>query len=183
MGHPCVPAKSVISWHMIASTTVYSQLAVAALWSTELEKHLNSTSNITCASIPSVSVFPAVPIAGMEFQVIRTLFELFPYDILALEPDKFAYPLVASVPIITGILQMIVYLEGGGLCQKLHLSLLARKLNINIVMENFIFPKLILMGILSFMFVGLEIFIRVWKNWSSVTRQQELKCHLNSFKE
>ena len=51
-------------------------------------------------------------------QLIRVLFELFPYQFLSLNSDVFAYPLAASVPVIAGSLQIYTYLDQGTLCTK-----------------------------------------------------------------
>ena len=51
-----------------------------------------------------------------EFQIIRALFELFPYRMLSLNHELLALPLAFSVPVIAGSLQIFVYVTQGTIC-------------------------------------------------------------------
>ena len=57
---------------------------------------------------------------------------------LNLNHDRLAYPLVASVPTVSGFLLLITYFESGGLCIKHLLDLTFNKLDMEIDLENFI---------------------------------------------
>ena len=114
------------------------QLTIASIWSTDLEKHWNNNVNQTCGTMIGFSTGVTFIFSLVEFQVIRTLFVFFPYEVLALNHDKLAYPLVASVPTVSGFLLMITYLNSGGLCEAIFLENIVEKLDI-VVCNNYIF--------------------------------------------
>ena len=99
-------AKSVLAWHAILSTTYYGQLTAASFWSTELVEYGNNNGNQTCVTFLRLSVVgPNLLVSIFEFQVIRGLFVFSPYEVLAFNHDLLAYPLVASVPTVSGMLK------------------------------------------------------------------------------
>ena len=55
---------------------------------------------------------------SIEFQVIRAVFELFPYEFLATNHDILTYPLALSVPVIAAAIQIFVFTRDGTLCTK-----------------------------------------------------------------
>ena len=86
----------------------------------------------------SASVGPAYILSIIEFQLLRALFVLCPYEVLNFNHDQLAYPLVASVPTVSGILMAITYLDSGGLCIKQLLDLTFNKLDMEIVLFPFL---------------------------------------------
>ena len=122
------------------STTNYGQLVTASIWSTDLQKYWNNTGNQTCETIlPYRVVSLSLIVSIFEFQFIKALLVFYPYEVLALNHEILAYPLVASVPIVSGILQIITYYYSGTLCNAILLKQLVSKLDIVINVKNFIF--------------------------------------------
>ena len=163
-------AKSVVGWHAALSTTYYGQVNTALIWSSELEEYWNNNENQTCVTILPISVVgPTFLVSVLEFQVLRALLVFYPYDVLALNHDSLAYPLVASVPTVTGILQLITYLNNGTLCNATFLRQLCSKLNIVINIENFKFPSFDSLILIRFLILLVEACIRLKNNWTAIT--------------
>ena len=73
--------------------------------------------NTSCYWNPAGNILGLYPVTAMaEFQIIRALFELFPYRFLSLDHELLALPLAFSVPVIAGSLQIFVYVTQGTLC-------------------------------------------------------------------
>ena len=160
--------KSVFAWHATFSTTYYGQLIAASFWSTELEEYWNNNSNQTCVEYLSVSVAPTFILSVVEFQVLRAIFLLYPYEVLNFNHDRLAYPLVASVPTLSGILLLITYFDSGGLCFQPHLDLTFKKLDMVIDQENFIFSNLNLIPLFSLLILIVEACICLANNWKVI---------------
>ena len=163
-------AKSVVVWHQIVSVTVNAQLAVAYILYGDLEGNTDTDlNNFTCVLIPSISVNPILSTAILEFQVLRALFELYPYRVLGLDLDKVAYPLAVSVPLFAFMAEMFTFVYFGTLCERLHLDVLIKKLSWKISIVNLEFLQLNLKVIATFLSCMIEGFIRIRKNWSKIT--------------
>ena len=163
---------------MIIATAGYVELTIASIVLPDLEAFVADNENISCATIPSFVVFPCIAVAIFEFQVLRALFEVFPFEVLSLNHGVFTYLLTASIPMITGIFQLLIYMSEGGICQKMHLNQLLVKLNITTEMKMFIFPKLNPILIFSFFIVVLELLIRLRKNLSIIKKMVHCKLYL-----
>ena len=94
-------AKSIVAWHGIFSTTYYGQLFSMSFWSLD---YWNNTANYSCITIVPLFTGPTFLVSLVEFQVIRALFVFYPYVVLALNHDRLAFPLVASVPTVSGMM-------------------------------------------------------------------------------
>ena len=97
-------AKSVVAWHAVFATSYYGQITTMSFWLTELEDYWNNTANYTCITILPLCVGPTFFVSLLEFQVIRALFVIYPYEVLALNHDCLTYPMVVSVPTLSGIM-------------------------------------------------------------------------------
>ena len=162
-------AKSVVAWHAILSTTYYGQLAAASFWLSELEEYWNNHSNQTCVEMLSVSVAPTFAVSCVEFQVLRVVFLLYPYKVLNLNHDQLAYPLVASVPTVSGILLLKTYFESGGLCIEKLLDQTFNKLDMVINQENFLFSNMNLKVFFTIIFLIVEAPIHLTKYCKVIT--------------
>jgi hypothetical protein len=80
-----------------------------------------------------------------------------------------AYPLVASVPLVSGILQIITYYYSGTLCNAILLKQLVSKLDIVINVENFIFSTFNFQFVFQFLILLIEVCIRLKNNWKVIT--------------
>ena len=162
-------AKSVIAWHSIVIITYYGQLTAALIWSTELEEYWKNHGNQTCVTISAVSFGPTFMISLIEFQVIRAIFVFYPYDVLNLNHEILAYPLVASVPMISGTILLIIYFIKGGICNEYILKNIIEELDISIDFENFIFSNAVLAPFFLTVILVLEVCIRLKNNWKDLT--------------
>ena len=162
-------AKSVVAWHATLSTAYYGQLAAASFWSTELKEYWNNNVNQTCVEILPVSVAPNFVISLLEFQVLRALFLLYPYEVLNMNHDRLAYPLVASVPTLSGILLLMTYFDNGGLCKNQVLVQIFSKLDMVIDQENFIFSNMNPVPLFTMLILIVEASIRLAKYWKVIT--------------
>jgi hypothetical protein len=165
-------AKSVVVWHTVVSLTVHFEISTYHLFWNWLEVDLGingSRTSICPATLTLVSNTMFIS-AVLEFQVLRTWFEMNPYQVLALNHDLLAYPLVALVPIISGLYLLAIYLKTNALCNKTLLKGLGHKSNVNIVLENFQFPDLDPRIIQMMLVVTLEIFIRIRKNLNTIVQ-------------
>ena len=168
-------AKSVVGWYATEITGYYGQLIIASIWSTELEEYWNSNDNLTCGTFLAASIIgPNLLVSLTEFQVIRALFMFYPYQVLDLNHDFLAYPIVVSVPIVAGILQMITYHYSGTLCNVVLVEEFASKLGIKINVENFLFPEVEFFFLFHFLILLAEACIRLHNNWKEITDM--LKC-------
>ena len=161
-------AKSAVGWHATASTTYYGQLTIASIWSTDLEEYWNNNGNQTCGTIIGFSVGPTFIVSLFEFQVIRALFVFFPYEVLALNHDSLAYPLVASVPTLSGIMLMINYWNSGGICDPIFLNNIFEKMDIVVNAENFLFSSVDLASLFNMAILVLEVCILLKNNWKVI---------------
>ena len=161
-------AKSVIAWHATFSTIYYGQLTVISFWSTEYQEYWNNNSNHTCVSILPLSIGPTFLLSILEFQILRALFVFYPYEVLAFNHDRLAYPLVASVPTISVVLLLIIFLNNGGLCNVNFLEQLTLKLGMSVNNENFIFNNLNLLVLFHILILLVEAIIRLRNNWKVI---------------
>ena len=162
-------AKSVVGWHSVLSASLVFQITAGYIWQDNLGKHWkDNNDSINCALIPSFSLTPTLGIAMLELQVFRVLFEIYPYRVLALNVDNLAYPLAASVPLISFILQMIIFVYEGMLCDKRHLIYLMKKVSWEMNNENLKVLKLNLKIIISCLICMIEGYIRLRRNWSTI---------------
>ena len=162
-------AKSVVGWHSTLSTTFYGQLTIASIWSTEIEEYWNNNGNQTCVTIlPSSIVGPTFLVSLFEFQVIKALIVFYPYEVLALNHDILAYPLVASAPIVSGIIQLMIYHNSEGLCSTFNLKLVSSKMEIVINFDKFIIPNLDLIDLFILLILLVEACIRLKKYWKVI---------------
>ena len=162
-------AKSVIAWHAIVIATYYAQLSTGLIWSAELEDYWNNHGNQTCVTITALSVGPTFMISLIEFQVLRVIFVFYPYDVLNLNHESLAFPLVASVPMISGTILMIIYFIKGGICNEYILKNIIEELDIAINIENFIFSNVVLAPFFLMVILILEVCIRLKNNWKDIT--------------
>ena len=162
-------AKSVFAWHALLSTTYYGQLTAASFWSTELEEYWNNNGYQTCVEMLPVIVAPSFVFSLLEFQVLRAIFLLYPYEVLNMNHDRLAYPLVASVPTASGFMLLITYFESGGLCIKQLLGLTFKKLDMDMNQENFIFSNLNPVPLFTLLILIIEALMRLAKNWILIT--------------
>ena len=165
-------AKSVVVWHTFVSLTFYFDFSTYHFFWKEFEADLsvNASRTSICPVTPTLVSNTVLTSAVLEFQVLRTWFEMNPYRVLALNHDLLAYPLVALVPIISGFYLLAMYLKGCALCNKTLLKGLENKLNVNIVQENFHFPDLDPRIIQIMLVVTLELFIRIRRNWNTIVQ-------------
>ena len=162
-------AKSVVAWHSALSTTYCSQLAAASFWSSELEEYWNNNVNQTCVEMLPVIVAPSFVLSLLEFQVLRAIFLLYPYEVLNMNHDRLAYPLVASVPTLSGIILLIVYFDNGGLCKEQVWDLVFSKLDMVIDQKNFLFSNMNPVPIFTMLILIVEASIRLAKYWKVIT--------------
>ena len=163
-------AKSVVGLYATQITVYYGQLITASMWSSELEEYWNNNDNHTCGTFIHISVIgPNLLVSITEFQVIRALFVFFPYQVLDLNHDFLAYPLVVSVPLVAGILQMITYIYSGTVCNQVILEELASKLDIKLNFENFVFPEVDFFYLFHFLILLAEACIQMKNNWKDFT--------------
>lgn len=165
-------AKSVVVWHTVVSLTVYFDISTYHIFWNELEADLSvNASRTSICPVTSILVSNTIfTSAVLEFQVLRTWFEMNPFQVIALNHDLLAYPLVALVPIISGLYLLAFYLKGVALCNKTLLKGLGHKVNVNIVQENFDFPDLDPRIIQIMLVVTLELFIRIRRNWNTIVQ-------------
>ena len=161
--------KTVIVWHTIMLTTYYGQLTTASMWSSELEEYWNNTVNQTCGTtLPSTAVGLTLHVSIFEFQVIRALLVFYPYKVVALNHDILSFPLVASVPIVAGILQMITYHNNRTFCNPMLLQQFISKLDIVINDGSFIFPNFNFHFLFHYLILFAEACIRLKSNWKDI---------------
>lgn len=161
-------AKSVIAWHATFSTLYYGQLTVISVWSTEYQEYWNTNSNNTCLSILSLSVGPTFLLSILEFQILRALFVFYPYEVLALDDDSLAYPLIASVPLVSVVLLLITFYNSGGLCNINFLEQLTLKLGMVVNNGNFIYSNFNLQILFNSLILLVEASIRLKNNWKAI---------------
>ena len=154
-------AKSVVGWHSVLSASLVVQVTAGYIWQDNLEKNWKENNYcINCEFIPSFSIVPTLGTAMLEFQVLRLLFEMYPYRVLAWNVDNYAYPLAASVPLISFISQLIIFVYEG---------MLMKKLSWEMNNENLKVLKLNLKIIISYLICMIEGYIRLRRNWSTIT--------------
>ena len=117
--------------------------AVGSHMSPELENQTGDSTNQTCFSIPIWNIAGCTfGVAFIEFQLMRVLLEIDPYRLLGMNIELLAFPLAISVPVISGVLSLIVYLDGGSLCDQIQLTMVSRKLNMIVDIQNTLFPRI-----------------------------------------
>jgi hypothetical protein len=84
--------------------------------------------------------------------------------------DRLAYPLIVSVPTLSGILLLINYFESGGLCNQIFLKQLVSRLGIVINVDNFIFSDFDIFSLIRFLILLVEACIRLKENWKVITK-------------
>ena len=111
--------------------------------SLKLENQTGDSTNQTCFSIPIWNIAGCTfGVAFIEFQLMRVLLEIDPYRLLGMNIELLAFPLAISVPVISGVLSLIVYLDGGSLCDQIQLTMVSRKLNMIVDIQNTLFPRI-----------------------------------------
>ena len=113
----------------------------AALFWDELRESWDTNGNVTCYFNPVGNLLSLYPtMAGVEFMVLRTFFDLFPYQFLALNHEELSLYLELSIPIISLVLQILQYLIHGTLCtRKNQVLAIHYKIGMNIDPEKIFF--------------------------------------------
>ena len=128
----------------------------------------------TWCNITPILLIPYLITAIVEFQILRVLFFLFPYDFLALN-DALAYPLAVSVPVLTALGQIFTYLYSRTLCDNQLIHIYLFKLNDVKLMDGIIILSVIkIKMIILFEIVFCEFFLRInmycWSRWRNRNR-------------
>ncbi len=113
----------------------------AAVFWDELRESWETNGNVTCYFSPVgnlISLYPTM--AGVEFMVFRTFFDLFPYQFLALNHEELSLYVELSIPITSLVLQILQYLIHETLCtRKNQVLAIHYKIGMNIDPEKIFF--------------------------------------------
>ena len=104
------------------------------------------------------------------FNLIRAVFQLFPYRFLDLNHEILAIPLALSVPVIAASIQLYLYLTYGTLCSEDPVIQLHYKLNININSNTTtaLFTKSRPDIVLGLIIISAEIFLRMYGQYKRI---------------
>ena len=157
-------AKSVVVWHAIFSAAFSFELTVGSIWKTGLEEYMknNDNINITCINFPSFLAAPTLAFSLSEFQLLRAIFVIYPYQVLTLDYESLSYPIVLSVPILSGIMLLIIYLYKGGICGKWAILTVSSLMKIDVNLDCFIYfdDEMLYHSLIA---LGAELFIKIWR--------------------
>ena len=135
--------KSLIVSMIFSTVLLYGYLFCAALFWDELRESWDTNGNVTCYFNPVGNLLSLYPtMAGVEFMMLRTFFDLFPYQFLALNHEELSLYLELSIPIISLVLQILQYLIHGTLCtRKIAVLAIHYKIGMNIDFEEIFFAR------------------------------------------
>ena len=160
-------AKSVVVWHIVMTLFTYIYFIQISIFCGSVEDHMQEKSNLVC-DWNTLWMGRTLAIAIIEFQILRLIFELYPYEFLSLDCDIIAYALAASVPLISTAASLGYYLQSGNLFFKHSSKNLLYKLNIYIL-NNLDEPHILqARSLLYLMFIVLEAIIRLKRLWKKL---------------
>lgn len=169
--------KSVVAWNMVFGSTAYASITFSQLsWSEEEDIATNNTE--TCYKAPSMAA-TTLATALLEFQFLRVLFELYPYAVLDLNADVLAYPLAASVPILSCSMHYFAYTYEGTLCDQLLTNIFLFKLNENVNTDMVPQAYVQLRVTMWTLITASQVFITLYRKWKNKNFNNHIRNRRN----